>query len=47
MIQQSNCFIVVERGRAFANMQGERALMAQGQTRAGSNMGGGQIVAAD
>ena len=47
MIQQSNCFVVVERGRAFANMQGERALMAQGQTRAGSNMGAGQIVAAD
>ena len=47
MIQQSNCFVVVERGRAFANMERERALMAQGQSRAGSNMGGGQIVAAD
>lgn len=47
MIQQSNCFVVVERGRAFANMQGERALAAQGETRAGSNMGRGQIVAAD
>jgi curli biogenesis system outer membrane secretion channel CsgG len=47
MIQQSNCFVVVERGRAFANMERERALMASGQTRAGSNMGGGQIVAAD
>ncbi len=47
MIQQSNCFVVVERGRAFANMERERALMAQGQTRAGSNMGGGQVVAAD
>jgi curli biogenesis system outer membrane secretion channel CsgG len=47
MIQQSNCFVVVERGRAFANMERERALMASGQSRAGSNMGGGQIVAAD
>ena len=47
MIQQSNCFIVVERGRAFANMERERALAAAGQSRAGSNMGGGQIVAAD
>ena len=47
MIQQSNCFVVVERGRAMANMQGERALMAQGEMRAGSNMGAGQMVAAD
>ena len=47
MIQQSNCFVVVERGRAFANMERERALAAQGQTRQGSNMGAGQIVAAD
>ena len=47
MIQQSNCFIVVERGRAFANMERERAIAAGGQGRAGSNMGGGQIVAAD
>lgn len=47
MIQQSNCFIVVERGRAFANMERERAIAASGQGRAGSNMGGGQMVAAD
>ena len=47
MIQQSNCFIVVERGRAFANMERERAIAAAGQGRAGSNMGSGQIVAAD
>ncbi len=47
MIQQSNCFIVVERGRAFANMERERAIAAAGQGRAGSNMGGGQMVAAD
>jgi Curli production assembly/transport component CsgG len=47
MIQQSNCFIVVERGRAMAAMERERAISASGQGRAGSNMGGGQIVAAD
>lgn len=47
MIQQSNCFVVVERGRAFAGMERERALAAQGQTRANSNFGAGQIVAAD
>ncbi len=47
MIQQSNCFIVVERGRAMAAMERERAIAASGQGRAGSNMGGGQMVAAD
>jgi hypothetical protein len=47
MIQQSNCFIVVERGVAMQNMQQERALAESGQTRAGSNMGGGQMVSAD
>ncbi len=47
MIQQSNCFLVVERGRAMAAMERERAISASGQGRAGSNMGGGQIVAAD
>jgi curli biogenesis system outer membrane secretion channel CsgG len=47
MIQQSNCFLVVERGRAMASMERERAIAASGQGRAGSNMGGGQIVAAD
>ena len=26
MIQQTNCFVVVERGRAMNNMMGERAL---------------------
>jgi curli biogenesis system outer membrane secretion channel CsgG len=47
MIQQSNCFVVVERGRAMAAMERERAIAASGQGRAGSNMGGGQMVAAD
>lgn len=47
MIQQSNCFVVVERGKAFANMERERALMQSGESRSGSNFGQGQIVAAD
>jgi hypothetical protein len=47
MIQQSNCFIVVERGQGLRNMEQERALAGAGQTRAGSNIGGGQMVAAD
>ncbi len=47
MIQQSNCFIVVERGQGMRNMMQERQLAGAGQTRAGSNMGGGQMVAAD
>ena len=47
MIQQSNCFVVVERGRAMASMNRERALMQSGQLRSGSNIGGGQMVAAD
>jgi len=47
MIQQSNCFIVVERGQGLRNMEQERALAGAVQTRSGSNIGGGQMVAAD
>lgn len=47
MIQQSNCFVIVERGRAMNAMNTERQLMQTGQLRAGSNIGGGQMVAAD
>jgi hypothetical protein len=47
MIQQSNCFIVVERGQGLRNMEQERALAGGGQMRSGSNIGGGQMVAAD
>jgi curli biogenesis system outer membrane secretion channel CsgG len=47
LIQQSNCFVVVERGRAFQQMQGERALQQSGELRGGSNFGQGQMVAAD
>src|SRR5215510_12310384 len=46
MIQQSNCFIVVERGAAMQNIMQERQLAAGGQMRENSNIGGGQMVAA-
>jgi hypothetical protein len=47
MIQQSNCFVVVERGAAMRNMNVERSLRDSGEMRAGSNMQAGQMVAAD
>lgn len=48
LIQQSNCFIVVERGAAGMNaMNRERAIMQSGEMRAGSNFGKGQMVASD
>ena len=47
MIQQSNCFLVVERGQGLRNMEQERALAGGGQMRSNSNIGGGQMVAAD
>lgn len=47
MVQQSNCFIIVERGIGMQNMMQERALAESGELRQGSNMGGGQMVSAD
>jgi hypothetical protein len=47
MVQQSNCFIVVERGIGMQNMMQERALQESGELRTNSNMGGGQMVSAD
>lgn len=47
LIQQSNCFVVVERGAALNNMMMERDLAASGEMRQGSKMGKGQMVAAD
>ena len=47
LIQQSNCFQVVERGAAMQNMMQERALAAGGQMQADANIGKGQMVAAD
>lgn len=47
MAQQSNCFVVVERGRAMGNMMGERQLEESGELREGSSFHKGQVVAAD
>jgi hypothetical protein len=47
MIQQSNCFVIVERGQALHNIKQERALSDSGEMRQGSNFGKGQMVAAD
>ncbi|MBP1475677.1 peptidoglycan-binding protein [Frateuria sp. MAH-13] len=47
MIQQSNCFVVVDRGRAMSSMMQERGLADSGELRGRSNMGRGQMVAAD
>ena len=47
IIQQSNCFVVVERGRAMQNLMQERRLAEGGQLRSNSNMGAGQMVTAD
>jgi hypothetical protein len=47
MVQESNCFMVVERGIAMQNLQQERALAESGELRGNQNVGGGQMVAAD
>ena len=47
MIQQSNCFVVVERGQAMNNLVQERALQNSGELRSGSSFQKGQLVAAD
>jgi curli biogenesis system outer membrane secretion channel CsgG len=47
LVQQSNCFVVVERGQAMNSMNQERNLDRSGETRQGSNFGKGQMVAAD
>ncbi len=47
LVQQSNCFVVVERGSAMRNIMGERQLQQSGEMREGSSFGKGQIAAAD
>jgi len=48
LIQQSNCFIVVDRGRAMgATVMRERLLQGTGELRQGSDFGKGQMVSAD
>lgn len=47
MVQESQCFIVVERGVAFDQMQRERELARSGDLVGDANMGSGQMLAAD
>jgi len=48
LVQQSNCFIIVERSAAgMRAMDRERQLMGSGEMRGGSNFGKGQMVASD
>src|SRR5262245_7926906 len=46
-VQQSNCLTQVDRGAGLAAAQRERALASGGNLQQGSNIGGGQIQAAD
>lgn len=46
-VQRSGCFTLVDRGKGFEMAQQERALAAGGALRGGSNIGGGQVRAAD
>ncbi len=48
LVQQSNCFVIVERSAAgMRAMDRERQLMGSGEMRGGSNFGRGQMVASD
>ncbi len=48
LVQQSNCFVVVERGGAgMRAIHRERELMQSGEMRGGSNFGKGQMVASN
>ena len=46
-VQQSGCFTLVNRDRAMQSRNMERALADAGELQAGSNMGKGQVKAAD
>ncbi|GGN43513.1 hypothetical protein GCM10011349_07710 [Novosphingobium indicum] len=46
-VQRSGCFTLVNRGRSMQNRAMERALADQGELQAGSNLGKGQVKAAD
>ena len=46
-VSQSNCFTLVDRGQGLQAAQEERALAASGEERVGSNVGMGQMKAAD
>ncbi|NOT33032.1 MAG: peptidoglycan-binding protein [Candidatus Eisenbacteria bacterium] len=46
-VAQSKCFTLVDRGKGLAAAQKERALASGGEMRGGSNIGKGQMKAAD
>jgi curli biogenesis system outer membrane secretion channel CsgG len=46
-VQQSGCFTIVNRGRSMQSRAMERALADQGELQANSNLGKGQVKAAD
>lgn len=46
-VAQSKCFTLVDRGKGLAAAKAERALAASGEERVGSNIGKGQMKAAD
>ncbi|MBC2669915.1 CsgG/HfaB family protein [Novosphingobium piscinae] len=46
-VQQSGCFGLVNRGRAMQSRAMERAMADAGELQAGSNLGKGQVKAAD
>ena len=46
-VQQSGCFTLVNRGSAMHSREMERALAESGELQAGSNVGPGQVKAAD
>ena len=47
MFQQSNCFQIVDRGKGLQAISTEQQLAKQGMLKEGSNITGGQLVAAD
>src|ERR1700675_3040248 len=46
-VSESKCFTLVDRGKGLPAAQAERARAASGEERAGSNIGEGQMKAAD
>jgi curli biogenesis system outer membrane secretion channel CsgG len=46
-VQNSRCFTIVNRGRSLQSRAMERAMADQGELQAGSNLGKGQVKAAD
>lgn len=46
-VRKSGCFTLVDRGKGFEMIQQERALAGQGTLQQGSNIGQGQLKAAD